>query len=106
MSKNHQPQVPRHADEMRDSLKRQLQQRLNRVGGQVRGLQRMIEDARYCPDILVQLSAAHESLRGVGRLLLRNHLEHCATNAIRSGNRRRSEAVYDELTDIFFKHAR
>jgi DNA-binding FrmR family transcriptional regulator len=53
-----------------------------------------------------QISAVHESLRAVGQLLLRNHLQHCVTQAVRSGSDARSNQVYDELAALFFKHAR
>lgn len=66
----------------------------------------MVEEERYCADVLMQLSAIQESLRGVAQVLLRNHLQHCATDAIRSGDGERREAMYDELTDLFFKHVR
>ena len=58
--------------------------RLRRIEGQVRGLQKMVEEDRYCPDILTQISSVQEALRSVGRELMRNHLKHCATQAIRS----------------------
>src|SRR6188508_2136243 len=73
--------------------------RLRRIEGQVRGLQKMVEEDRYCADILTQLSSVQEALRGVGRELLRNHLKHCASSAIRSGERE-AEAMYDELIDL------
>ena len=59
--------------------------RLRRIEGQVRGLQKMVEEDRYCADILTQISSVHEALRGVSRELMRNHLKHCATGAIRTG---------------------
>ncbi|MGH9477305.1 MAG: metal-sensitive transcriptional regulator [Terriglobales bacterium] len=86
--------------------KKALLLRLKRTEGQVRGLQRMVETDRYCPDILTQISAVQESLRGVARLLMRRHLEHCATSALRSGDAQRAAATYAELTDLFYKHAR
>src|SRR5919202_6372239 len=55
--------------------------RLRRIEGQVRGLQRMVEEDRYCPDIMTQISSVQEALRAVGRELMRNHLRHCATEA-------------------------
>jgi DNA-binding FrmR family transcriptional regulator len=66
----------------------------------------MVEEERYCADILVQISAIQESLRGVAQILLRNHLQHCATDAIRSSDGERRDRMYDELTDLFFKHVR
>jgi DNA-binding FrmR family transcriptional regulator len=80
--------------------------RLKRIEGQVRGLHKMVEEERYCTDILVQLSSVHEALRAVGRKLMRNHLSHCATTAIRSGDPKKSEAMYDELMELIYKHAR
>jgi DNA-binding FrmR family transcriptional regulator len=79
--------------------------RLRRIEGQVRGLQKMIEDDRYCADILTQISSAHEALRAVGRELMRNHLRHCASSAIRSGEAE-AEAMYDELVELMYKHVR
>ncbi len=87
-------------------LKQRAVARLRRIEGQVRGVQGMIEDERYCADVLIQISAIHESLRGVAQLLLRNHLQHCASDAIRSGDPERREQMYDELTDLFYKHVR
>jgi DNA-binding FrmR family transcriptional regulator len=79
--------------------------RLRRIEGQVRGLQKMIDEDRYCTDILVQVSSVHEALRAVGRELMRNHLKHCASSAIRS-DAESAEAMYDELIDMMFKHSR
>lgn len=79
--------------------------RLRRVEGQVRGIQKMIEGDRYCADVLGQIAAVHEALRGVGRELLRHHLRHCATKAIKSGPAE-AEAMYDELVELFYKSAR
>ena len=59
--------------------------RLRRVEGQVRGLQQMIEDDRYCIDILTQVSAATKALQGVALALLDDHLRHCVTDAVANG---------------------
>ncbi|MDZ4803225.1 MAG: metal-sensitive transcriptional regulator [Bryobacteraceae bacterium] len=80
--------------------------RLRRIEGQVRGLQKMVEEDRYCPDIMVQLSAVHEALRTVGRGLLRNHLKHCTSHAVAHGTPEQTEAVYDELIELMYKHSR
>ena len=79
--------------------------RLRRIEGQVRGLQKMIEEDRYCADVLTQVSSVHEALRSVSRELMRNHLKHCATSAIRAGDDQ-AEAMYDELTELMHKHMR
>src|SRR6187455_3763790 len=69
--------------------------RLRRIEGQVRGLQKMVEEERYCADVLTQVTSVQEALRGVGRAMLHNHLRHCATQAIRSGDETQAEAMYD-----------
>ena len=79
--------------------------RLRRIEGQVRGLQKMVDEDRYCADILTQISSVHEALRAVGRELMRNHLKHCATTAIRSSETD-AEAMYDELVEMMHKHSR
>ena len=79
--------------------------RLRRIEGQVRGLQKMVEEDRYCADILTQISSVHEALRAVGRELMRNHLKHCATSAIR-GSDADAEEMYDELVEMMYKHSR
>ncbi len=79
--------------------------RLRRIEGQVRGIHKMVEDNRYCADILTQVSSVHEALRAVARELMRNHLKHCASTAIRAGSAD-AEAMYDELVDLMYKHSR
>lgn len=79
--------------------------RLRRIEGQVRGLQKMVEEDRYCADILTQISSVHEALRGVGRELMRNHLKHCATGAIRTGGHQ-ADVMYDEIVDLMYTHSR
>jgi DNA-binding FrmR family transcriptional regulator len=93
--------VPREAN-----ARESLLLRLRRVEGQVRGVQRMVEEDRYCPDVLVQMSAIHESLRAVERILMKDHLQHCATEALRSGDDNQAQRTYNELTDLFYRHAR
>ncbi len=74
--------------------------RLRRIEGQVRGLQRLVEEDRYCADILVQISSVQQALRSVGRALMRNHLRHCASQAIRDSAPGRADAMYDELLNL------
>ena len=87
-----------------DAKERNLK-RLRRIEGQVRGLQRMVEEDRYCADIMTQISSVHEALRAVGRELMRNHLKHCARSAIES-TEAEAELMYDELVDMMHKHSR
>ena len=79
--------------------------RLRRIEGQVRGVQKMIVEDRYCADILTQISSVQEALRGVGRELMRNHLKHCATGAIRTGGDQ-ADRMYDEIVDLMYTHSR
>ena len=79
--------------------------RLKRIEGQIRGIHRMVEQDRYCADILGQLSAVQAALRGVGRELMRNHLRHCAAQALRAGGDE-ADAVCDEVVELMFKNAR
>ncbi len=79
--------------------RRELMNRLKRIEGQVRGLQRMLEEDAWCPDILTQASAVQSALNGFCRTLLASHLHSCVTADIRAG---RDEAV-DELMEILKK---
>jgi CsoR family transcriptional regulator, copper-sensing transcriptional repressor len=97
--------APRKAVAVTPGTAERTLKRLRRIEGQVRGLQKMVAEERYCADIMVQLSSVHEALRAVGRELMRNHLEHCATKAIRGTPDEASE-MYDELLDLIYTHSR
>src|SRR4026208_1913108 len=92
-----------HAVAVDPEIKRSVLTRLRRIEGQVRGLQKMVEEERYCADVLTQVARWHGALRGVGRAMLHNHLRHCATEAIGSGDPERAEAMYDELMDLIYR---
>ncbi len=85
-----------------DALQVDLQKRLKRVEGQVRGIARMLEQQRPCIEVLQQLASIQAALKSVTKSVLRNYLERCATDAIRSGD----HDVYDELMDAVFKFAK
>ena len=95
-----------HATGVDPEIKRAVLTRLRRIEGQVRGLQKMVDEERYCADVLTQVSSVQEALRGVGRSLLHNHLKHCATQAIRSGDPGQADAMYDELMDLMSRSLR
>lgn len=78
--------------------KQQLILRLKRIEGQVRGLQRLIEDDTYCIDILTQLAAVSKGLQGVGVRLLDEHLQHCVAGAAASGDGARTTELVHEAT--------
>jgi CsoR family transcriptional regulator, copper-sensing transcriptional repressor len=86
--------------------KRALGSRLRRIEGQIRGLYKMVEEERYCADVLMQLSSVQEALRGVGRAMLLSHLKHCVTQTIRTGDPEEAEAMYEELMELMYKNAR
>ena len=87
------------------AIKARNRTRLRRIEGQVRGIQQMVEDERYCADVLTQISAVQEALHAVSRELMRNHLKHCASAAIR-GTPEAADAMVDELTELMYRHAR
>ena len=88
------------------SLKAANQNRLRRIEGQVRGLQKMVEEDRYCADIITQVASVQEALRGVARNLMKNHLHHCAAKTLNSGKKAETEAMYDELLELIYAHLR
>ena len=74
--------------------------RLAIIEGQLRGLRRMIDEKQYCIDVLTQISAIHEALRGVGKLVVRHHLETCVTEGLQGEDRGKH---YQELMDLIYK---
>ncbi|HET8579246.1 MAG TPA: metal-sensitive transcriptional regulator [Methylomirabilota bacterium] len=75
--------------------------RLRRIEGQVQGIQRMVEEDKYCVDILLQLTAVQGAVEQVQKLILGQHIESCVTDAIRSGNSRDRQKKVDELLEVF-----
>jgi CsoR family transcriptional regulator, copper-sensing transcriptional repressor len=101
----HEAGDARHAVAVDADVKDRNLKRLRRIEGQVRGLQKMVDEDRYCADIMTQISSVQEALRAVGRELMRNHLKHCASAAIRASGAD-AEAMYDELVDLMYRHGR
>src|SRR5262249_34726673 len=81
-------------------LKEANRKRLRRIEGQIRGLQKMVEEDRYCADVIMQIASVQEALRGVARNLMKNHMRHCAAKAIESGKVGEKEAMYEELLGL------
>jgi DNA-binding FrmR family transcriptional regulator len=77
--------------------KEALIKRLHRVEGQVRGVERMVEDDRYCIDILTQIAAVNTALESLAFEILDDHVNHCVSGAIASGNKREAKAKTEEL---------
>jgi DNA-binding FrmR family transcriptional regulator len=85
---------------MNESTKASCIKRLSRIEGQVRGLSRMVEEDRYCIDIVTQLSAVRAALRRVEQEVLRDHVGHCVKHAMRSDDRADQERKIEELMDV------
>ncbi|HET6926917.1 MAG TPA: metal-sensitive transcriptional regulator [Hyphomicrobiaceae bacterium] len=85
---------------MHELTKNACIQRLNRIEGQVRGLVRMVEEGRYCIDIITQLSAARAALRRVEQEVLRDHIGHCVRAAMQSEDARTQDRSIQELIDV------
>lgn len=79
--------------------------RLNRIAGQVNGISKMIEDDRYCMDILHQLQAVKSALAKVESQVLKDHAACCIADAIRSGDAAEQKQKFEELVDLFEKRA-
>ncbi len=80
--------------------------RLRRIEGQVRGLERMVEDDRYCIDILTQISAVSTALDGVALKILDGHVEHCVAGALASGDEQEADEKRRELLDAIHRFTR
>ena len=85
---------------MRDDIKTACLKRLNRIAGQIRGLSRMVEDDRYCVDIVTQVAAVRAALRRAEEEILRDHVSHCVEHAINSGNKSDQRRKIEELMAV------
>ena len=85
---------------MRDEIKTGCVKRLNRIEGQVRGLARMVEEDRYCIDVVTQIAAVRAALRKVEEEILRDHVAHCVESAINSGNKADQRRKVEELMAV------
>lgn len=84
----------------------ELIDRLSRIEGQIKGMKKMVEEDRYCLDILQQVSSTFEALRGVSKVIMYNYLEICATDALQSKRKEKQEEIYNELMDAIYKFAK
>ena len=85
---------------MRTDIKTSCQKRLNRIEGQVRGLAKMVDEDRYCIDIVTQISAVRSALRRVEEEILKDHVAHCVEHAINSGDKADQRRKIAELMDV------
>ena len=86
--------------------RKEAAQRLSRIEGQIKGIRKMVEEGRYCVEVLGQVCAVQEALRGVGKLIMRNYLENCVTSSLRSGSQKKAQETYGELMDVIYKFAK
>jgi CsoR family transcriptional regulator, copper-sensing transcriptional repressor len=91
---------------MANSSKNSCLKRLSRIEGQVRGLMRMVEEDRYCIDIVTQIAAARAALRRVEEEVLHDHIAHCVEHAIVSGNAADQRRKIKELMDVLSRASR
>jgi len=91
---------------MRKDIKTSCAKRLSRIEGQVRGLARMVEEDRYCIDVLTQLQAVRAALAGIEAEMLKNHLHHCVEGAIVSGNAAEQRRKARELIELLARASR
>lgn len=91
---------------MQEAERKKVLSRLKKIAGQVTGIQRMVEDDRYCVDVLNQIAAVEAALDRVGHLLLANHVETCVTHAIESGQAKDRREKLDELMEVFARFGR
>jgi DNA-binding FrmR family transcriptional regulator len=82
-----------------ERVQKQALRRLSIIEGQVRGLRRMVEEGTPCVDVLTQVSAIHEALRGVGKVIVRHHIETCVTDGLQSEDKKIHQ---DELMDLIY----
>ena len=94
-----------HAQGIAEPTKADLLRRLSRIRGQVEGIRRMVEEERYCPEIMQQFSAVRSGLAAAEKELFANHLEGCATHALSHGGEQADE-VRRELLDLFYRYMR
>ena len=91
---------------MNSDFKKKVVVRLHRIAGQVEGVARMIEDDRYCVDVLLQIASAQAALGQVGALVLRSHVDTCVSEAMSHGTTVQRKKKIDELMDVFSRYAR
>lgn len=93
-------------DRLKDEIRKKVLARLGRVAGQVTGIQRMVEEDRYCVDILHQVAAAEAALDRVGHVVLASHVDTCVASALESGRPAERKEKMQELLDVFSRFGR
>jgi len=86
------------------AAKNKVLQRLRRIAGQVEGVARMVEDDRYCVDVLLQIASAEAALGQAAKAVLRSHVESCVADAVASGKPTEQKRKLDELLEVFARY--
>jgi len=89
---------------MNDATKKKVLARIRRIAGQLEGVARMIEEDRYCVDVLLQIASAQAALGQVGKVVLRSHVETCVTDAMATGKLAEREQKINELMEVFARY--
>jgi CsoR family transcriptional regulator, copper-sensing transcriptional repressor len=89
---------------MNPETKRAVMGRMRRIAGQVEAIGRMVEEDRYCVDLMHLLAAVQAALGQVGQVVLKSHVETCVSDALRSGDRRQRQRKIDELMEVFSRY--
>lgn len=87
-----------------EEIARKMRNRLRRIAGQVEGIQRMLDEQRYCVDVLMQIEATRTALARVGSIALGEHIRTCVVTAIESGDEEDKEVKVQELLSVFNRH--
>jgi len=89
---------------MNEAIKKKVLARLRRIAGQVEGIARMVEDDRYCVEVLLQIASAQAALGQAGKLVLRSHVETCVSDAMAAGKPVARKQKIDELMEVFARY--
>jgi len=89
---------------MDSETKQQALTRLRRIEGQVQGVQRMVEEGKYCVDIMLQISAIQGALEQVSKILMARHIESCVLDSVKAGTERERARKIEELVQVFSRH--
>lgn len=90
-------------EEVHTTTHKEMLNRIARIAGQVQGVKRMIEEEKYCIDIITQLQAARSALRAVELRILQKHMQHCVSDAFASGDQKEGDAKMEELLRVMRK---
>lgn len=85
-----------------EEVKKQAVTRLKKIEGQIRGIERMVKNEKYCIDVINQITAAEKALHGVAKIIMKRHVESCVTSAIQKGE---GQQKIDELIETVFKYS-